>query len=526
MRRARESRKSQSEIVRESRLGNPRPGEAAFVIAGAIGIALGYMRMDFRELASVSAATAAIALTIGLTLLARRREGTALAIVSTLCFYAAISALLLEDDAQDVTILALVAIPVAWSALYQEASVTYFALIAAMLTLTLTTLSQGYTASDTAILLVVWMMTGIGMAFGIRALRSKLETTITERETELQQSAILSMATVELYASLEAEKVLQFGLQSAVRLVGGDNADTRALFFQVEGDVATLIGSHSNAMQFADEIDPLIDHFALSLKEAPILRSAIEKHEDRVFELDPTTVVPDRVEQALVSLDVERAIARPVRMSPDAVGLLAVVSGSASQEFTADQREWLRRLGAILELAISRALLHEEQTSIDPLTTLYNRREFDRRLHAMPRNARYSLLALDLDQLKAMNDHFGHHAGDELLIAVGMALKRWVRRGDVAARIGGDEFVVILSNADDAHTETVAQRILKDLSGVTVFGTHPSVSIGIAGYDDGKNASARLIAADQALYAAKRAGGNRYVFYRPATALAGVKKSA
>jgi diguanylate cyclase (GGDEF)-like protein len=482
--------------------------------------------MDFHRTGYVTAASVTIAATVVLSLLARRVRTTSLTIVSTLFYYAAVTSLLLASTSQDVTILALVAIPVAWSALYQKSQVTWISLVAAGVTLAVEAFSDSYNANDIAVLLGVWLLTGVGIAVGIRALRSKLEHTIVERENELQQSAILSMATEELYASLEAEKVLQFGMQSALRLVGGDDPHMRALFFLVEGDVATLIGSYSRAMQFADETDPRVDNFAFSLKESPAIREAINKHEDRVVELKPATVVPNDIEKALASLGVERAIARAIRMGNKAGGLLAVVNADGCDDFTADQREWLRRLGAILELAIARALLHEEQTATDPLTTLFNRREFEHRLHAMPRGMRYSLLTLDVDQLKAMNDRYGHHAGDELLKTVGLALRRSVRRGDIPARVGGDEFSVIVPNADDHHCEAMAQRVINDLAEVTVYGRHPSVSIGIAGFDDGKNAEARVIAADHALYAAKHAGGNRYVFYSPGDVVSGVKKTA
>jgi diguanylate cyclase (GGDEF)-like protein len=68
-----------------------------------------------------------------------------------------------------------------------------------------------------------------------------------------------------------------------------------------------------------------------------------------------------------------------------------------------------------------------------------------------------NFLAIDIDKLKAMNDAFGHQAGDELIRVVAGALQRAVRRGDVAARVGGDEFWVILADADAQHAEAVAQ---------------------------------------------------------------------
>jgi diguanylate cyclase (GGDEF)-like protein len=127
----------------------------------------------------------------------------------------------------------------------------------------------------------------------------------------------------------------------------------------------------------------------------------------------------------------------------------------------------------------------------------------------MARSAVYSLLAIDIDKLKSMNDTFGHHAGDELIRVVAGALHRAVRQGDVAARVGGDEFCVILTDADDQHAEAVAKRILADLENRAIHGEQPRISIGIASLGSGLDAAARLAAADKALYEAKRSGGNR-----------------
>jgi diguanylate cyclase (GGDEF)-like protein len=135
-------------------------------------------------------------------------------------------------------------------------------------------------------------------------------------------------------------------------------------------------------------------------------------------------------------------------------------------------------------------------TTIDDLTGLANRRELDRRLGSMPRRARYSLLAIDIDKLKSMNDTLGHAAGDELIQTVAAALKHATRRGDVAARVGGDAFCVLLSDADSQHAEAVAARILAELERSRIRDRQPSISTGIADFDSGEEAAARLAAAE------------------------------
>jgi diguanylate cyclase (GGDEF)-like protein len=242
------------------------------------------------------------------------------------------------------------------------------------------------------------------------------------------------------------------------------------------------------------------------------LHQAAASHEDRLFFLDHNTYAPPEIAAMLAELDVETAIVQLVRVGDDASGLLAVFKSDVSAPgYTHAQGEWLRALMPLFELALSRALVFESAATIDDLTGIANRREFDRRLASTPRRAEYSLLAIDIDKLKVMNDTFGHKAGDELLQAVAGALRRSVRRGDVAARVGGDEFSILLSDADPHHAEVVTDRIFAELARSTVHDQLPSVSIGIAGFDSGEDAAARIAAADQALYEAKAAGGNRAV---------------
>lgn len=100
----------------------------------------------------------------------------------------------------------------------------------------------------------------------------------------------------------------------------------------------------------------------------------------------------------------------------------------------------------------------------DALTSIANRRAFDAALHtAAVQSSRYgwtfSLILADLDELKSINDLSGHHAGDDALRLFGFALRRAVRAGDTAARIGGDEFAVILANAERPEVEAFLERL-------------------------------------------------------------------
>jgi diguanylate cyclase (GGDEF)-like protein/PAS domain S-box-containing protein len=160
----------------------------------------------------------------------------------------------------------------------------------------------------------------------------------------------------------------------------------------------------------------------------------------------------------------------------------------------------------------------------DPLTKLPNRVLFRLRVeHAMMRarrhNKRCALLMLDLDRFKTVNDSLGHHTGDELLTLVAARLTSCTRDGDTVARIGGDEFAILIEDIDDrGHIIDCAQRIVATLalrfkldSGreITTGG-----SIGISVFpDDGTTANELFKNADTALYEAKRQGGGNYAFY-------------
>jgi diguanylate cyclase (GGDEF)-like protein len=158
--------------------------------------------------------------------------------------------------------------------------------------------------------------------------------------------------------------------------------------------------------------------------------------------------------------------------------------------------------------------LLEHRSVTDPLTGLYNRYHFDATLkREIARCRRYavplSLLLVDVDRLKPLNDRFGHQAGDRALSRVAAAIETSLRGTDIAARIGGDEFAIILPDTDAVAALIVAARIRRNL--VEHTSTMVTVSGGLVELPrDAMHASAAqlMLVADHALYAAKNAGGN------------------
>ena len=176
----------------------------------------------------------------------------------------------------------------------------------------------------------------------------------------------------------------------------------------------------------------------------------------------------------------------------------------------------------LLERERERAHIHQ-LAYYDALTGLANRSmlraQAERMLHAAQRTGTPLALAfIDLDRFKQINDTLGHPAGDALLRAVAARLEQTARGSDVAARMGGDEFVLVLPQCSASQAAIAAERLLAaiaqplEVNGSTL---HPRASVGIATYpEDGSDADSLLRCADLAMYQAKTEGGQRYRFYR------------
>lgn len=160
----------------------------------------------------------------------------------------------------------------------------------------------------------------------------------------------------------------------------------------------------------------------------------------------------------------------------------------------------------------------------DALTGLPNRRLLEDRLQqaivqARRKQAAAAVMLVDLDGFKTVNDRFGHRMGDRVLVAVAARLRRCVRETDTVARMGGDEFVIVLSEQRSAaDAATVAEKILGAMAEPVLVAEHRfelGASIGISLYPrDGTTAEELLRQADVAMYRVKEAGKNRYQFYR------------
>ena len=187
----------------------------------------------------------------------------------------------------------------------------------------------------------------------------------------------------------------------------------------------------------------------------------------------------------------------------------------------------------VTEKKKSEALIWQ-QANFDPLTQLPNRRMFHDRLEieiakSRREGLRTTILFIDLDQFKEVNDTLGHHQGDVLLVEASERIRGCVRATDTVARLGGDEFTVILSGLDEsARSDLIAQKILDAMQAPFELGQEQafvSASIGITMYpDDAEDVDNLLKHADQAMYAAKGAGRNRFSYFTPALQIAALNR--
>ncbi len=216
---------------------------------------------------------------------------------------------------------------------------------------------------------------------------------------------------------------------------------------------------------------------------------------------------------------VRSELALPLRPeASETVGVLSVAS-TEPEAFSEDSRGLLEAYSLLVAAAVQRAERDAELSRLallDPLTGLANHRALYQTLRReLAQASRYSfplsVVLLDLDGFKQVNDLFGHPYGDEVLRQVARMATEACRGMDLPARLGGEEFVLVLPHAPKLAALQVAERLRRRIEEISLEeGLRLSASFGVAVFpDDGNTPDALVRAADEAMYRAKRAGGNR-----------------
>ena len=263
----------------------------------------------------------------------------------------------------------------------------------------------------------------------------------------------------------------------------------------------------------AGEPMPLFD-----ISDYPMTKHVLE---DQVVELvdagDPTG---DRAEVALlVKYGKQALVMLPLVASGESIGLVELMSEHAI-ELDDDRLSLVRTINNEAAIALENARLYEGARALadrDPLTGFFNHRYLHERFVQEAVRARrshrpLSLLMLDLDDFKLVNDSFGHLLGDDVLRWTADLIRKTLRASDVPARYGGDEFALVLPETDDTAAQQVAARVSERLE-KDVETPRIKASFGVAFFPrDGSTAEAILSGADRALYgmkAASRSSGGR-----------------
>ncbi len=218
----------------------------------------------------------------------------------------------------------------------------------------------------------------------------------------------------------------------------------------------------------------------------------------------------------------------PLKIEKEIVGVLNINDGEQNS-FDANDLSFIISLSEFISMSISNAVLYEQTKKLavtDGLTGISNRPNMEKSLISeFERSKRYniplSVVLLDVDHFKDVNDTYGHQKGDEILVTVASLLKKVCRSNDIAARYGGEEFLMILPQSNAQGAFKIAERVREEMMKMDFTGNGSNFTVttscGIAEYNQNymENIDQLISVADQALYQAKNGGRNKTIIGRP-----------
>lgn len=337
-----------------------------------------------------------------------------------------------------------------------------------------------------------------------------------ELQRKVEELSTLYEIGRELSSSLDLDDLLQKIVDSVVRLTGAQvcslmllDEDKQTLSIRVAKGLSPQIQKRTRVRVGEGIAGWVAQH------GTPLLVEDIEKH--------PLFRRKNRSRYRTKSL-----LSVPLAIKGETIGVLNVNNKRNEEVFTQRDLDLMTLLASHAAIAIENARLYEELEQLavtDGLTQLYVRRHFMEELAKELRRARryhrpLTVVMMDIDHFKRINDTYGHPVGDEVLRELGRRLRQSARQDDVLGRYGGEEFIAALVETNKERGLQAAERLRRSVE-EQPFSTRAgalavTISLGLASFpEDAEEMEDLIQKADQALYRAKEEGRNRVVAYRP-----------
>lgn len=339
---------------------------------------------------------------------------------------------------------------------------------------------------------------------------------------KIRELAVLNDISSLLYTDLDERSVIETIVDkakelirsefSAILLINGSPESKRLSEFSV-GKVSVFYTSIGDSTTCKPEVKGIL---MKALREGVTIRT------NNIGSLSEFKGLPSDH-----PVNIQNILIIPLLLRHKIIGEIILANRIGTDGFSEADEDVLLTFGFHAAFALEKARLHQEVrqlATIDGLTGLYNHRAFQERIETEIERARrfgskVSLLMMDIDNFKRLNDTYGHSMGDEVLRRIGCKIVENIRNIDFAARYGGEEFTVVLPETNLEGAKITAERIREAIKDYRI--THGenlisvTVSIGVSTYPDNASSRVDLIEkADAALYEAKRSGRDRVCSYK------------
>ena len=364
---------------------------------------------------------------------------------------------------------------------------------------------------------------------------AQLEMEIEERTNELNEANRRMLTLQHIWEMMNSSKPLSSILDTTVNNLQGELGYMHSCILQRKsdenGEYFSMMASSSDSLFeiINERLEVPLNTQRLNFQKSDVIRAVLRSKEimqSTDLRAGMLSLAPDLKEEDLEEL-LSETHCRSFMIVPlskmNLTGILLVMSSRI--EATEAEIDFLKLFAQQIELAITIADLFQmvrEQAVTDALTTLYNRRFFEESIQkefvrANRQKQPFSVIGIDLDHLKQINDKYGHVYGDLAIKQISNVLKQNARSIDVPARIGGEEFNVLLPGVDSKGAMIAAERIRKAIEATPIetVGTI-TASLGVATFlEHANNIEELLELTDQAMYNSKRNGRNQVTLATP-----------